>query len=311
MEPSRKASSQTGTLLRIAGTVLTLALLLYLLSQQGWQEIVQAFQQIALWRLFLALALMLVSRLAVAARWHILLRSASLKINFFQSLRITFAGLFATNFLPTTIGGDLVRLAGVIQLKLDAAICTASLVVDRLVGMAGMAMVVPFGIPSFLAAHQAQTWLTGGQVQKTTLPLVTLGHSVWGRIRTLTNRIVEALSLWLKNPRALLVSLLFSWVHMVCVFGILWLLLAGLGENISFWITAGLYSLVYFVTLLPVSINGYGLQEVSMTFVFSSFGGASIHHGLTVALLFRTLMMIASLPGALFVPTMVQKNTQT
>ncbi len=71
------------------------------------------------------------------------------------------------------------------------------------------------------------------------------------------------------------------------------------------WLAGGLYSVVYFVTLLPFSINGYGIQELSMTFVFSQIGGASMESGLTGALLFRTLMMLASLPGALFVPSLL------
>jgi uncharacterized membrane protein YbhN (UPF0104 family) len=56
------------------------------------------------------------------------------------------------------------------------------------------------------------------------------------------------------------------------------------------------------VTLIPISINGYGLQEFSMTLIFSNLGRASISEGLAAALLFRTLMVLVSLPGALFLP---------
>jgi hypothetical protein len=59
---------------------------------------------------------------------------------------------------------------------------------------------------------------------------------------------------------------------------------------------------VYFVTLIPISVNGYGLQEISMTLIFSNFGKASMSDGLTIAILFRTLMLLASLPGALSLP---------
>jgi uncharacterized protein (TIRG00374 family) len=112
---SKKQASRRQTVVRIFGTLIALALLVYLLSQQGWQEIATAIHQIPFWRLALALGLMFISRIAVAARWHVLLRGADLKIPFRQSLRITFAGLFASNFLPTTIGGDVVRLAGAIH----------------------------------------------------------------------------------------------------------------------------------------------------------------------------------------------------
>jgi F0F1-type ATP synthase membrane subunit b/b' len=44
------------TLLRIFGTLVAFALLVYVLSQQGWPEIVAAFRLIAPWRLSLAMA---------------------------------------------------------------------------------------------------------------------------------------------------------------------------------------------------------------------------------------------------------------
>jgi hypothetical protein len=70
----------------------------------------------------------------------------------------------------------------------------------------------------------------------------------------------------------------------------------------SFWSIGGLWSIVYFVTLLPFSINGLGIQEVTLTFFFSNIGGISLESGLTLAILIRTLMMLASLPGIAFIP---------
>ncbi|GAH45207.1 unnamed protein product, partial [marine sediment metagenome] len=96
-------------LIRVIGTLIALSLLLYLLSQQGWEQIRDALQQISLWRIALAFGLITVSRFAVAARWHVLLRSSGLSIPYRSTLKITYAGLFASNFLPTTIGGDVVR----------------------------------------------------------------------------------------------------------------------------------------------------------------------------------------------------------
>jgi hypothetical protein len=84
-----------------------------------------------------------------------------------------------------------------------------------------------------------------------------------------------------------------------------------MGEDISFWLVAGLYSFVYLITLIPISINGYGLQEISMTLVFSRLGGASLASSLTAALLFLTIMMVASLPGVLFVPGLISYSRQT
>ena len=47
-----------------------------------------------------------------------------------------------------------------------------------------------------------------------------------------------------------------------------------------------------------------------MTLVFSRLGGASLASSLTAALLFRTTMMVASLPGVLFVPGLIAYTRQ-
>ena len=47
-----------------------------------------------------------------------------------------------------------------------------------------------------------------------------------------------------------------------------------------------------------------------MTLVFSRLGGPSLASSLTAALLFRTIMMLASLPGALFVPGLLSYSRQ-
>jgi uncharacterized membrane protein YbhN (UPF0104 family) len=300
------------TLLRAAGTLLAVVLLIFLLSQQGWGEILAAVRRIPAWRLLLAFGFMMGSRFAVSARWHVLLRSAEMPVSYGQSMRLTFAGLFASNFLPTTIGGDVVRLGGAVQLKFDAAISAASLIADRLVGMTGMAMAIPFGLPHFLQqASTSSSLLNSGlalHAGLTSLPGSRWFNKAWEKGRRILRKIPGALSLWLKHPRALLAALLFSWIHMICLFLVITQLFAGMDQHIPFWLTGGLYAIVYFITLLPISINGYGLQEVSMTFIFTNLAGAAMGTGLAAALLFRTLMMIASLPGAAFAPGIISSR---
>jgi len=306
--------------LRWLGTLAALFLLLYLLAQQGWEEIWQAVRQVSLWRLLAACLLMAVSRLAVCGRWHVLLRSAGLPISWSQSMRVTFAGLFASNFLPTTIGGDVVRLAGLAQLRYDTALGAASLITDRLVGMAGMALFLPFGLPSLFASPRALSaaenlscaaWLRTARTPSHPQLAASCPASasalalLWHKALNWFWRILEALKLWLKQPLGLAQALFFTCVHMVCVFSLVALFLAGLREPRSFFLIGGLYSIAYFITLIPISINGYGLQEVSLTFVYSTLAGVSLSSSLTIALLYRTITMLVSLPGAWYAPALL------
>ncbi len=311
---SPRKKMNTGRMIRLAGTVIAVGLMVWLLSRQDWQEIRQNVVQIGMARFLLAVGMLLASRMAISFRWYALLRGAGEKVTYFSSLRLTFAGLFGNNFLPSTIGGDGIRLAGAVQAGWSGAVTAASLVMDRLVGMTGMASFLPFTLPRVIAHYNLSGIGTGvfvlaagstGEAESQT-PI----QRLWSRGKRVFLRIWETIVLWVKRPRTLVLPLLFTFVHMLFTFGMLWLILQGLGEELSFWEVGGMWGLVYFITLLPISIGGIGLQEWAIWFTFHQLGGVSEAHSLTMALLFRTLMMLTSLPGALFVPGILEKKNK-
>jgi uncharacterized membrane protein YbhN (UPF0104 family) len=260
------ASSKRTLIIRWVGTLLALALLIVLFTREGWADIAQALEQISLWRFVLCLILMFVSRLAVAGRWHMLLRSAEVNLTFRQTLKITFAGLFASNFLPTTIGGDVIRLGGIIQIGVDQTLSIASLIVDRLVGMAGMASALPLGIPAlirYLQGTDASSLNYSPPFLATTIQAKRRWTRLMGKLQNALRRLFSALSIWLKKPSSLSAAFGFTWIHQLSLYGQMWLLLRGMGESLPIWSIAGLWSATYFVTLLPVSVNGLGMQELS------------------------------------------------
>jgi uncharacterized membrane protein YbhN (UPF0104 family) len=286
-------SNNRQMLLRGAGSLLAIGLLIFLIAQQGWSEILIAIKQIPFWRFLFATALVFISRFFVVGRWHVLLRSADVDIPFSRSAALTFTGLFASNFLPTTIGGDVVRFAGAVEMGYGSSIILASLVADRLIGMAGMAMVLPIGLVALWS------WFTGKAVQAVSLA------ALWEKGRQFVKETFQALSVWFKKPLSLLVALGMTWGHMLCTFASVSVLLTGLGRPVPFWTIAGLWSVSYFVTLVPVSINGYGVQEVLLTYLFSEVAGVSMANALTLAVLIRVITLIASLPGAYYLPSVL------
>lgn len=311
---TRQTNMSTARLVRTIGTFIAVGLLVWLLWQQDWAEIWGNVTKIGFPRFLLAIGLLLASRVAISFRWYALLRSADENVTYFSSLRLTFAGLFGNNFLPSTIGGDGIRLAGAIQAGWHGAVVAASLVMDRLVGMFGMAVFLPFTIPKVLAQFGSDSL---GELGIVTLAGVVANdpssetswiQRLWKRGIRVIRRIWKAIVLWMKHPRTLLLPILFTFVHMYFTFGMLWVILRGLGDPLSFWEVGGLWGMVYFITLLPISIGGIGLQEWAIWLAFHQIGGISETHSLTMALLFRTLMMLASLPGAVFVPGILEKG---
>lgn len=285
-------SENRQTIVRALGSILALVLLIILLEEEGDGELFSALMRVSIGYFLVAVVALSISRLFAAARWHILLKSAGVEIPFLRSIMLTFTGNFSSNFLPTTIGGDVVRLAGAMQLGYDRAICVASLVADRLIGLAGMSVALPLGL----------------------IPVFSLGNGVSQSVAVsalfqkgvdFTKRTFDSFSIWLKKPLALSSSLLATFGNMAFIYLAIYLLLRGIDHHVSYWLVAGLYTLTYFVTLFPISINGLGVQELSMTFLLTQLGGLSSSESATVALLTRMLFIITSLPGAFFLPSIL------
>ena len=280
------------TVIRGLGSILALALLIVLIQEEGDGQLFSALRRVSVGYFLAAVVALTISRLFAAARWHILLKSAGVDISFLRSVMLTFTGNFSSNFLPTTIGGDVVRLAGAMQLGYDRAVCVASLVADRLIGLAGMSIALPLGL----------------------VPVFSLGNGVTQSVAfsalikkgvDFAKRTFESFSIWLKKPLALSGSLLATFGNMVFIYLSVYLLLLGIDHHVSYWLVAGLYTLTYFVTLVPISINGLGVQELSMTFLLTQLGGLSSSESATVALLTRAMFIITSMPGAFFLPSIL------
>jgi uncharacterized membrane protein YbhN (UPF0104 family) len=286
-------------LLRLFGTLMAIVPIVLLVREEGGAKIVDSLRQISPIHFFLALASLLVSRVFVIARWHVLLQSGGVKIPIRRTAELTLMGLFASNFLPTTVGGDVVRLAGVMQMGFDRAVSLASIAADRLVGLAGMLFAVPFGLPP---AWESLRELVAFQ------PLASM-VSLQRPLR-FARRTLQTFSTWLHQPKALFVSLLCTWGNMLFIFLAIYLLVQGLGNHVSFWLVAGLYSLSYLVTLIPISINGFGLQELSVTYLFLHVGSLSAATSLSLAVLLRIIFMLASLPGAVFLSSILSAISQ-
>ena len=289
-----KPKNRWNVIIRWAGTIIAIVILVYLFSQIGAAETWATIQRISGWRIAVVLVLVFVSRFATFGRWHSLLQEQDMHVPWKDSLRLTFAGLFASNVLPTTVGGDVMRLAGAVRIGINPALAAASLVADRLVGMAGMFLALPFAIPSFVAYLQ-QNKTSNSLPLFSAVPFVS---NAWNKIKQAFQSVFSNFRYWAKNPLILLRALGFTLIHMLATFLIVKILIEGMGERMPFGQIAGLWSLTYFITLLPISINGLGLQEVTITNLFSAVGGLQPSTSISLAILLRVAWMIGSLPGA-------------
>lgn len=286
-------------------TILAIGLFFFLIYQNR-NDFITTLQTASPGIALAGLGVLFLSRQVVTARWYSLLKISEKPIGYWEAIKFTYAGLFATNFLPTSIGGDLVRFIGTTQAGIDSALVLASLIMDRVVGLVGMSFMVPGGLYLISTAVPPSNELPSIALSLNGI-FSTLGR-FWEKTFNYVKKIIQDILFWLKHPRNLFAALLFTLLHELLLFAMFWLFLKSLGANVSYWTIAFLYSLSYLATLIPLSIGGLGIQEMSITYLYSNFGGISVQAALALAVLSRLAFILNSLPGAFFLPSILKQN---
>lgn len=265
-----------------------LGLIAFLLWQADWQEIWPLLAGVS-WTSLLASALaFLLAQWIIAVRWQFLLRAQEIRIPLTRLAWLVLVGAFASNFLPTTVGGDLVKMAALAQGQPKRAVAVASVVADRLFNLAAMFLWLPFAV----TLRGADPLLETGAASTSALMRMPFVGKIWPRLR----RVFEAGRAWFTSPRMVIVALSLSWLSIGASFVSFWIVTLAVGIPISFWQASAVAALSYFAALLPISINGWGLLEGSVTLLLVT-QGASYEQGVAAAALIRLVTMAVSLLG--------------
>jgi len=116
MNDMRKTTPNTRKWIRWGGTILSGLLFLWIIWSQDWGLIVQNLRQLSIVLLIFVFCLYLGVFVINALRWYSLLRVVEIRLPIAQAIKIVFLGSFVSNFLPSTIGGDGLRIPGTIML---------------------------------------------------------------------------------------------------------------------------------------------------------------------------------------------------
>lgn len=226
-------------------------------------------------------------------RWLFLLRAQRVQFSFAQAFRLVLTGLFASNFLPSTIGGDVIRLIGIAPAAGGVVVSGASLVVDRAIGVMSMIPFLPISMAVLGNMGLGNTTAMGA--------LTLLPQNIRSRVEGSLKTLKEALQLWMSKPWSLALAFLFSTMGASVYIAGIWLLAKGIGIEVSLFEVAGISAVTYFVTLIPISINGYGVREIGIVALYTQLD-VSVLEATALALVSRMIMLSVSLPGAIWLP---------
>jgi len=300
--------------LRATCSVLLLCVLFYFLD---WRLAMVFLRQVDIVYVLLPAMLFPVGIWLSAKKWQWLLVPFNVEVGLWRLFQYYWIGAFLSNFLPTSIGGDVSRLAMTKSTGRRAEVA-ASIIMERITGFAVLLTLsllsLLLGANYFLhSIYLYPLWfLTLGSSLVLLSALISgdrsvvlLGKLISGRSGVFTNvcekalKVSRALLLYkgqsMLMTRCLLLSLLFYFLIIVSQY----FLFISLGIEIGFCQLFCIAPLITLISLLPISVNSLGLTEGAYVLMLS-FVGVPPEKGLAVALLARILQVALSAMGGFF-----------
>lgn len=294
-------------LLNFARLAITLGLLWFLVTSADLQ---------ALWNSLRSADLVLYAACSVistfgmglrAWRWHTMLQAVGTRVSFRRALYLCYVGAFFNTFLPSGLGGDVVRVLeiGPGATKQQA---TGTILVERLAGFAVLFCLALVTLP--FSAQFLPGWITFLIAGLTFSVLAATALLLEGKfLRRLMARFPKAISLagdtWLGQTydvitacgwRALIKAALISLVFNLSIVWSNWLVVGALGYEVPLWAVALILPIISATLLIPISISGFGVRETVVVLLLAQVG-LSNDQGLLLSLAWYGLDVLDGLYG--------------
>ena len=219
------------------------------------------------------------------------------------------AGQFVGNVLPSTIGGDVLRVARVAKTIGSTTTAFASVVLERLSGMLALPALVVLGFavrPSLLRADGAWFALVVAALTLAVLGLILFaaGHpGIAGRYATNENwtrfigAVFQGIDRARRNPRRIVRVLVAALVYQVTIVGSYILIFHALDAHVSIAAAFAFVPAVSMLQALPISLGGLGVREGALR-LFRHGLGVSAGVAITAGLLWYGSLVVVSMLGA-------------
>jgi glycosyltransferase 2 family protein len=295
-------------LLSTAKILISAALLYLALRKVNLSDLASRFDIASLGWIGLAIAVTFLQIFVGALRWREISAECGAPLATRQAMRFNMIGSFFNQTLPSSIGGDAVRLWLVARGGAGWRAATYSIFVDRAIGLIALASVIVASLPwsySLIRDPDGRSALlfVDFAALASGLGFLVLGRLQWPWLKRwwgthhlhacamITNRVIFSRK---HGPRIAVLSVL---VHVLAVV-IAWCVVQSIAAPVVFSQIFLLVPPVMLITMLPISIAGWGVREASMGLAFG-YAGLMANEGVNVSLLFGAVSFIVGAFGGL------------
>jgi uncharacterized membrane protein YbhN (UPF0104 family) len=311
--PTGAASRARAILIPCLKAGVSVALLALLFSKVDVARLWTVARTASIPWLVLALALYFGMILVSAWRWGLLLRAQHI-VYPFRGLTSSFlVATFFNNFLPSNIGGDVIRITDTAPAAGSKTLATTVVLIDRGIGLLGLALVAAMGASAGLGPAKVgpvgpgMLWAGFGVAAMLATPALLnpegftrilqplrVLHPEWVGERL--ERLTAALSRFKESPAALASCFVGAIGVQVTLVGFYLAIAYSLQIPITFAQLAVIVPISFIVQMVPVSMNGFGVREATFGFYFTRLG-LPLESALLVSFIGAGLVLLFSLSG--------------
>ena len=256
----------------------------------------------------LAVFLLTIQVALLAARWRKIGAACGANLPFILALQISFIATFFNQVLPSTVGGDGMRIWLFARKGAGWARAAYSVLIDRIAGVFVLAIIVIACLPlTFSLIHdpiaRGVLLVIGVGVITGTLVFVLIGQRFrqWFDLWTVTrhlaaaSRITSALCSSHRNVATVFACSVA--IHLITV-AAAWCCTKAIASPVSFVQILLLMPPVLLIVSMPISIAGWGVRESSLMLAFAHAGLAQ-GDGLAISILFGVVSFIVGMAGGI------------
>ena len=254
-------------------------------------------------------------QLIFAYRWQLLLKVFQLTIPIIHLFKTYLIGLFFTNFLPTAIGGDVVRGFYLYRFTKKGKEVAISVIVERFTGFTAL-IIISLSALSFIYSSLPDsriTWIILGTALIYFFSVIIFFNKKvfiffeWlllklkmDRFGQMTLEIYDAISLYKTSKKVLFHAVLISLLVQVITIVLYYILSLSLHLSIPLFYFFLFLPIINIVSMVPITPGGLGLREGITVALFKTIGVSQAHAlGLSLAW-FLVILLTSLLGGALF-----------
>lgn len=274
-------------LLFLGKLLVSLSLLALLFWRADRAAFLRSVQALPLWVFLGCVLLYILGYILSTIRWQLLLHAEGIRLTLGRLLILYFEGSFFNLFLPTLIGGDIVRGYAIHKLTKGHAAAVPSILVDRLAGFAALLAIAVIAVTVgydrvrdlqvalmvlAMAAAFLALLLVLANAQALRMAVAAARLLRFGRLDSKLQGWVDALQRYRRHGWALGQAFILSLLLQVLIILTYYAVAVALGLRVPASVFFIFVPLITTLSMLPVSVAGLGVREGGVVFFFAKVG---------------------------------------